>query len=87
MADTLSGVLEPTGALQARPPTLTRASAAQAFIWWQSTGTESKSGKEDSLYGLNLLVINPQGKVQKCVGFRQLTSGELEKYVKPEVQR
>ena len=32
----------------------------QAFIWWQSTGTESKSGKEDSLYGLNLLVINPQ---------------------------
>jgi len=59
----------------------------KAFIWWQSTGTESKSGKEDSLYGLNLLVINPSGKIQKCVGFRQLTSGELEKHVKPEVQR
>ena len=59
----------------------------QAFIWWQSTGTESKSGKEDSLYGLNLLLINPHGKVQTVVGFRQLTSGELEKHVKPEVQR
>ena len=87
LADTLSvahHVLADETPLKIR---LTWASATQAFIWWQSTGTESKSGKEDSLYGLNLLVINQQGKVQKCVGFRQLTSGELEKHVKLEVQR
>ena len=35
----------------------------QAFIWWQSTGTESKSGNEDTLYGLNLLRINSAGKI------------------------
>ena len=37
----------------------------QAFIWWQSTGTEAKSGKEDTLYGLNLLRINTSGKIQQ----------------------
>jgi len=34
-----------------------------------------------------VLRINSDGKIQEVVGFRQLTSGELEKHVKPEVQR
>ncbi len=47
----------------------------QAFIWWQSTGTEAKSGKEDTLYGLNLLRINTSGKIQQ-VRFAELTAVE-----------
>ena len=59
----------------------------QAFIWWYSSGTEKKSDKKDTLYGLNVLRINDAGKIQTVVGFRQLTSDESEKYIAKSVQR
>jgi len=58
----------------------------KAFIWWHSSGKEKKSGKEDTVYGLNLLHI-VAGKIQTVVGFRQLVGEESEKLVASSVQR
>ena len=58
----------------------------QAFIWWHSSGKEKESGKEDTVYGLNLLHI-VAGKIQTVVGFRQLVGEESEKLVASSVQR
>jgi ketosteroid isomerase-like protein len=58
----------------------------KAFISWSNTGA-SKDGPEESLYGLNLLTFNSDGKINDVIGFRQLTKGESEAKVKPAVQK
>jgi len=58
----------------------------KAFISWSNIGTP-KDGPEESLYGLNMLTFNGDGKIADVIGFRQLTKSESEAKVKPPVQK
>jgi ketosteroid isomerase-like protein len=59
----------------------------KAFVWWRSTG-KLPDGSQDTLYGMNMLVWgSDDDRVHDIIGFRQLTKGESEKFVKPDRQR
>lgn len=59
----------------------------KGFLWWLSHGTEQPSGKKDSLYGLNMLVFTEDAKIKQVIGFRELTQGEQQEYIKEEYRR
>jgi ketosteroid isomerase-like protein len=59
----------------------------KAFIWWLNSGSSKDSGEEDTLYGLNMLVFNDEGKITDAISFRQPTKGESHKLLKDPVKK
>ena len=49
---------------------------------WISTGKHLTDGAEETIYGLNMLVFNDDGKITEIVGFRQPSKNEAEQLVK-----
>lgn len=59
----------------------------KAFIWWLNSGSSKDSGEDDTLYGLNMLVFNSEGKISHAISFRQPTKGESQKLLKDPVKK
>lgn len=59
----------------------------KAFIWWKNSGASKGSGDEDTLYGLNMLVFNSEGRISHAIGFRQPTKSESHAMLKDPVKK
>lgn len=61
----------------------TAASAGnKSFVHWDSDATHTKDNTTESMYGLNMLVFNDEGKIAEVIGFRQPSKSELQQFLK-----
>lgn len=60
-------------------------SGNNTFVHWSSTGVEGKNGSRTTMYGLDVVVINDEGKIKEVLVLRQpLESQKAELFGKEE---
>lgn len=57
---------------------------SKAFIHWSNQGKESKTGKENNLKGMSVLVFGDKDKASRVLSFRQPLASERPHVMKGE---
>ena len=57
---------------------------SKAFIHWSNRGKESKTGKENNLKGMSLLIFGDKDKASRVLSFRQPLASERPHVMKEE---
>ena len=57
---------------------------SKAFIHWSNRGKESKTGHENNLKGMSLLIFGDQDKASRVLSFRQPLASERSHVMKEE---
>lgn len=57
---------------------------SKAFIHWSNKGKESKTGKENNLKGMSVLVFGHNDKAVRVLSFRQPLASERSQVMKEE---
>ena len=57
---------------------------SKAFIHWSNRGKESKTGHENNLKGMSLLIFGDQDKASRVLSFRQPLASERPHLMKEE---